>query len=179
MFFEPYLGAVSIFGGNFAPRGWAFCNGQILSIAQNTALFSLLGTTFGGNGQTTFALPDLRGRMAMHPNGSSFVVGQSGGTEATSLIQQQMPIHMHVIASISGGMSASTAGGSTDFPNGAYPAQSSGDLYNTSADGPGMAAANITAVSPAAGSSGPVPTLSPYLTMNYCIALQGIYPSRN
>jgi microcystin-dependent protein len=179
MFFEPYLGAVSIFGGNFAPRGWALCNGQLLSIAQNTALFSLLGTTYGGNGQTTFALPDLRGRIAMHPDGSNFSLGQSGGTESTSITVQQMPIHVHTVLSISGAMAASTAGGSIDFPNGAYPAQSSSDLYNTSPDGAGMAVANINAASPVAGAGGPVPILSPYLTMNYCIAMEGIYPSRN
>src|SRR6476620_7519707 len=103
---EPFIGEIRIFGFNFAPRGWAFCNGQILSIAQNTALFSLLGTTFGGNGQTTFALPDLRGRVPIHtgqgPGLSPVTLGMVPGTEMVTLLQSNMPAHRHPVQAVAG-----------------------------------------------------------------------------
>ena len=116
---NPLLGEIRMFGGNFAPRGWAMCNGQILSIAQNTALFSLLGTTYGGNGQTTFALPDMRGRAPIHPGQgpglSNRDLGESAGAETITLSQAQMPVHNHPVQ-------GSSADQTTDRPAGAVPA---------------------------------------------------------
>ena len=168
---EPFLGMIIIVPYNFAPRGWAFCNGQILPIAQNTALFSLLGTTFGGNGQTTFALPDLRGRVpnssGQGPGLSSYDLGQVGGTESTTLSINQMPQHGHTVAP----NCTNNSSGSTK-PAGNFPA--AGDVYNNAAD-------NVMGVtnSGIAGGSQPFPNLGPYLTLNFCIALEGIFPSRN
>jgi len=168
---EPFLGMIIIVPYNFAPRGWAFCQGQILPIAQNTALFSLIGTTFGGNGQTTFALPDLRGRV---PNGagqgpglSNYDLGQVGGTESTTLTINQMPQHLHTVTPNCTN-NASTA----TKPAGNFP--SAADAYNSAADQV-MGATNTSI----AGGSQPFPNLGPYLTLNFCIALEGIYPSRN
>jgi microcystin-dependent protein len=171
---EPFLGQLMLVPYNFAPRGWAFCQGQILSIAQNTALFSLLGTTFGGNGQTTFALPDLRGRV---PNGagqgpglSSYDLGQVGGTETTTLTINQMPMHGHPFTA-----PASNDDSNLDtLPQGKVPATSSTPLYSANINTQ-MGAGNTGL----AGGSQPFSLLSPYLTLNYCIALEGIFPSRN
>lgn len=171
---QSFLGQIILVPYNFAPRGYAFCQGQILPIAQNTALFSLLGTTYGGNGQTTFALPDLRGRV---PNGtgqgpglSNYVLGQLAGEENHTLIQTEMPAHTHALRCY-------TEDGNQGNPNpnvlatsGAAPPPYSNQTPNAS-----MAATAITA----AGGSQPHNNLSPYLTLNYCIALQGIFPSRN
>jgi microcystin-dependent protein len=165
---EPFIGSIILFAGNFAPRGWAFCNGQILSIAQNTALFSLLGTTYGGNGQTTFALPDLRGRAAIHagqgPGLAAYDLGQNGGTETVTLSAAQMPAHTHPQPATNGQQT-------TNRPNNALPAR--GGAYANESDG--------SALHPPASAGGGQPhdNRSPYLTLNYIIALEGIYPSRN
>jgi microcystin-dependent protein len=158
-----------MFGGNFAPRGWAFCNGQLLSIAQNTALFSLLGTTYGGNGQTTFALPDLRSRAPVHfgqgPGLTNRDLGEQGGEETHTLITTEMPAHSHPAG-------ANNSGQTTNRPADAVAAR--GGAYASSADtsmGP--------ASSPPAGGSQPHNNMQPYLAINYIIALEGIYPSRN
>ena len=165
---EPFLGSIIMFGGNFAPRGWALCNGQILPIAQNTALFSLLGTTYGGNGQTTFALPDLRGRVPVHPGQgpglSSYSLGQSAGAESITLTAAEMPAHTH-------SQPATNADQNTNRPNGAVPAR--GGVYAGSTDGSAFDATTV------AGGSQPHSNLQPYLAVNYIIALEGIYPSRN
>lgn len=165
---EPFLGSIVLFAGNFAPRGWALCNGQILSIAQNTALFSLLGTTYGGNGQTTFALPDLRGRAALHagqgPGLSSYALGQNGGQETVTLNQAEMPQHTHL-------QPASNGQQTTNRPHNAVPAK--GGPYASTGDG-----STLDPVSNAGGSQ-PHNNLSPYLALNYIISLNGIYPSRN
>lgn len=169
---EPYLGMIIIVPYNFAPRGWAFCNGQILAIAQNTALFSLLGTTFGGNGQTTFALPDLRGRWpnssGQGPGLSSYDLGQVGGVESQTLSVNQMPSHNHTVA-------ANGEDGTSGKVAGKVPAGSGSSIYAAAPDGTLMNAAMINLT----GGSQPFPTLQPYLTLNYCIALEGIFPSRN
>ncbi|MDB6053818.1 MAG: phage tail collar domain protein [Verrucomicrobiales bacterium] len=171
----PFIGEITLFAGNFAPRGWAFCNGQLLSISQNTALFSILGTTYGGNGQTTFALPDLRGRVPIHPGQgpglSNYNLGQLGGTENVTLSTTQLPPHNHPVNAVaSGGNQASPVGNlpavestgtSKDFSNAATTGQMS----------PGMIANT--------GGGSPVPVLQPYGCVNYIIALQGIFPSRN
>jgi microcystin-dependent protein len=190
---EPFLGQIMLVPYNFPPRGWAFCNGQILSIAQNTALFSLLGTTYGGNGQTTFALPDLRGRVPVSsgtgPGLSSYNLGEVGGVENTTLLTTQMPTHTHVatVGTLAGTLNATTASGNTRNPtNATLAAEASGvtATYNN-AGGPGVQmASNSVAVAGApaiqtAGGNQPFSLLQPYLTMNYCIALEGIFPSRN
>jgi microcystin-dependent protein len=169
---EPFLGMIAIYGFNFAPRGWAYCNGQILPIAQNTALFSLLGTMYGGNGQTTFGLPDLRGRFANHfgqgPGLSSYDQGQVGGTENVTLSVTQIPAHGHPIAP-----PASTNSPTASKPTNSVPA--AGNIYDA---GPGNATM-FNFQSGLTGGNQPAPIMNPYLTLNYCIALEGIFPSRN
>jgi microcystin-dependent protein len=170
---EPFLGEISIVGFNFAPQGWAFCNGQILAISQNTALFSLLGTTYGGDGITTFALPDLRGRVAIHmgqgPGLSSYVEGQIGGTETTTLLVAQMPAHSHAAM-------ADATNGSSDTPTGLVVARNAAGV-------PQYGSNPTVALAPQAiGSTGgtqPHNNLQPYLTLNFIIALSGIFPSRS
>lgn len=168
---DPFIGEIRCFGFNFAPVGWALCQGQLLSISSNTALFSLLGTMYGGNGQTTFALPDLRGRspigFGQGPGLSSYEQGQPGGQEQVTLSRGQLPAHGHVV----GAASAATA----KSPDGAVPAfTAAGSSYGTTAD-LSMSAGMISG----GGSNQPHDNLPPYLVLNWCIALQGIYPSRN
>jgi microcystin-dependent protein len=171
---QPFLAAIFLFAATFAPRGYAFCNGQLLSIAQNTALFSLIGTTYGGNGTTNFALPDLRGRVAVHagqgPGLSDYVLGQSAGSENTTLLVTNLPQHNHSLI-------ATSQAGSTSDPTGAYLGNT-GALdreYNTSGTLVNM---NAGAVGLAGGSQ-PFNNLQPYLVVNFIIALEGIFPSRN
>jgi microcystin-dependent protein len=177
---EPFLGQIILFGGNFNIRGWAFCNGQLLSIAQNTALFSLLGTTYGGNGQTTFALPDLRGRAPVHfgqgPGLSNYSLGQVGGTESTTLTQNQMPAHNHlVLTNSNNGNDSSPENNFVALPvlSGASPTAVNG--YRSTQDGTPMNPQSLSI----AGGNQPFSLLQPYLALNYLIALEGIFPSRN
>ena len=181
---SPFLGMIAIFGFNFAPRGWAFCQGQILSIAQNTALFSLLGTMYGGNGQTTFALPDLRGRVPVGqgqgPGLSSYDIGQVGGTETNSLTVSQLAPHTHVAAT-SAVLHAEGVNATGQNPNGKLLA--SANIYSDPdpANDRTMNSASIvasTTIQPT-GNSQPINNIQPYLGMNYSIALEGIFPSRN
>jgi len=177
---EPYIGAIVMFAGNFAPRGWAFCNGQILPISQNTALFSILGTTYGGNGTTTFALPDLRGRVAIHPGQgpglSNYDLGQQGGSETVTLTQNQMPSHTHTVNA-----STNAPGRGGNSPTGNLLTVAS-DANNVTVNLYTGGAPNTT-MSPQmvanAGGNQPVPDIQPYTCVNYIIALQGIFPSRN
>lgn len=170
-----YLGEIRIVGFNFAPVGWALCNGQLMSISQNTALFALLGTTYGGDGVTTFALPNLQGRVPIHfgqsPGTSNYVQGQMAGTEQTTLLVNQMPAHSHPVnCNIGGGTQAS--------PSGGVPAvESTGTSldYSASGDGNTMNSAMIGNT----GGGQPVPIIQPYLCLNFIIALAGIFPSRN
>jgi microcystin-dependent protein len=172
---EPFLGQIILVPYNFAPRGWAFCNGQILPISQNTALFSLLGTTFGGNGQTTFALPDLRGRIPIGagqgPGLQNYDLGQVGGSETQTLTIAEMPLHTHVVEALNDTINASSP--TNNFlatgPRGTnlYAPQST----NTTTMSPLM-------ILPAGGNQ-PFDIRDPYLTLNYCIALEGIFPSRD
>ena len=161
----PYIGEIRILSFNFPPKGWAFCNGQLLPINQNQALFSILGTTYGGNGQTNFALPNLQGRVPVHV-GNGIVLGQSSGESTHTLITTEMPAHSH------------TPAGSSTPANLGVP---TGNLWTT-----GNAAYNPTAntsMNPASilniGGGQPHENMSPYLTLNICIALQGIFPSQN
>lgn len=174
---EPFLAQIYMVGFNFAPRGWAFCNGQILSIAQNQALFSLLGTTYGGNGQTTFALPDLRGRAPIHfgngAAGNSVTLGEKSGVESVTLLASEAPAHVHTIPATS--QTCSTGVGTSNAASGRYPAVSSRPLY---ADTPAGTMGGGPA-SGSAGSSQPHNNMQPFLTVNFIIALQGLFPSRN
>lgn len=169
---EPFIGSILLFCGNFAPRGYALCNGQLLSIAQNTALFSILGTTYGGDGQSTFALPDLRGRVPNHfgqgPGLSDYALGEVGGSEAETMTTSQMPSHSHQLI-------ANAAPGTVTRPDGGVLARAAAANFAPAPDGTAM---NPGALS-AAGGGQPIPILQPFLTINFCIALEGIFPSRN
>jgi microcystin-dependent protein len=183
---EPFLGQISTFGFNFPPRGWATCDGQILAIATNTALFSLLGTTFGGNGQTTFALPDLRGRVPIHqgqgPGLSSYVMGEVTGVENVTLIQSQMPAHSHVVAASTSVSASASSLAPTDAPGDAFLTGGGGvNIYSATSDGTKMNAgvATTTVTLQLTGGSQPHDNLQPLLCINFCISLEGIFPSRN
>lgn len=162
---EPFLGQITLFPFGFAPQGWAFCNGQLLSISQNQALYSLLGTTYGGDGITTFALPDLRGRTPVH-RGNGVMLGQSAGEENHTLTMPEMPLHTHTVSA--GGTATSAAPANNVWGTATV------NLYGASLN-VSMNSAAITA----AGGSQAHPNMEPYLTLNFCIALTGIYPSRN
>ena len=151
----------------FAPKGWALCNGQLLPINQNQALFALLGTTFGGNGQTNFALPDVRGRTPMH-SGAGHTLGQSGGEQAHTLSGAELPTHIH----LAGASTVDTGG--TDNPSGNVLGSASG-LYHAPA---GLAAINPGTITNTGGSQAHL-NMQPFLTLSFCIALQGIFPSPN
>ena len=166
---DPFIGEIRMFGGNFAPQGWALCNGQLMAISQNDALFSLIGTTYGGDGQSTFALPNLQGRFPIH-QGPGFVIGQIAGTEQVTLTQQQLPAHRHTANGAEGGNQLSPENGfwSTD-PGGNTAA------YNTASDGSEMAGSLINP----AGGNQPHDNMQPFLVINYIISLNGIYPTQN
>lgn len=171
---DPFIGEIKLVPYNFAPQGWALCQGQILPIAQNTALFSLLGTTYGGNGQTTFALPDLRGRCIVHTGqgaGLSFVaLGEQNGVENVTLNTGQIPAHSHSFQVQSG--NATELGSSGNFS--AKATGSVGNIYGAAAG----ATFPVNTVQPAGGTL-PHSNMQPYLVLNYCIALQGIFPQRS
>lgn len=169
---EPFLAEVRMFGFNFPPRGWASCDGQILPINQNQSLYSLLGTTYGGDGRTTFGLPDLRGRSPVHP-GLDIDLGEAGGAETHQLTEAEMPGHNHTIrvnrfqatqTEPSGNLLATKRRGAYSH----YAAASAGDAVN-------MRAGTISLT----GGSTAHQNMQPYLAINYCIALTGLFPSRN
>jgi microcystin-dependent protein len=171
---NPYLGEIRLLSFNFAPKGWAQCNGQLLAINQNQALFSLLGTQFGGNGVQNFALPDMRSRVPVHTDGgSSYPIGGVGGVENVALNGNQIPSHIHMAQAVN-------TQGSLPNPISHLLAQSEG----TGQGQPGyVAPSNTTPLNPAsiqpAGGGQPHSNIQPYLAMNYCIATQGIFPSRS
>ncbi len=200
---DPFLGEIRMVGFNFAPNGWAFCQGQTMSIQQNSPLFALLGTTFGGNGQTTFQLPDLRSRtpvgMGQGPSLSDIELGEQGGLEAVQLSTSNMPQHTHAAAVTSGGavtgsisIPATTATGNqsatpsnTSVLGPISAANHQGDLYSTSSANTTLAPFNVSlqGAAPAvensmAGGSLPFSLRNPYLGINFIIAMQGVYPSR-
>lgn len=162
----PFIGEIKIIAWNYAPKGWALCNGQFLPINQNQALFSILGTTYGGNGQTTFALPDFRGRIPIHM-GDGFVLGQAGGQEFHTVTMSEMPAHNHFI-------NANNSPGTVNTPTGNFLANSNVSPYRTTANTT-LHPAEVTNV----GGSQPHENRQPFLTLNFIIALQGIFPSRN
>jgi microcystin-dependent protein len=167
----PYMGELKLLAFSYAPQGWAMCNGQLLPINQNQALFSLLGTMYGGNGQTTFALPDLRGRAPLHAG--AVTQGQELGTEAVTLTQSQLPTHTHLL------MADSSSSSITD-PNVPSPTRRLGPSSPGNAYG---AARNLAPLDPGlvtnVGGSQPHTNMQPHLTLNWCIALVGVFPSRN
>ena len=172
---EPFLAEVRIVGFNFAPRGWAFCDGQILPINQNQSLYSLLGTTYGGDGRTSFALPDLRGRAPIHvgsSNGTSHQLGSRGGDETISLSVAEIPNHDHAFSALNESATSTS-------PTGAYPAQTPtgvGAIYSAAGDtlDQNFRSAAIASVGGQAHQN-----MQPYLAVNFCIALRGTFPSRN
>jgi microcystin-dependent protein len=168
---NPFLGEVRMFGFGFAPKTWAMCNGQLLSIQQNAALFSLLGTMYGGNGIQTFALPNLQSRVPMHRSGDgTYVQGALGGSEQVTITQATMPGHIHFLV-------GTNATGDAEAPTSTLGTSAAAlDFYYTPAT-------NLSTLNPASismtGNNVPHTNLQPYLTINYCIALSGIFPSRN
>ncbi|MDP9104433.1 MAG: tail fiber protein [Candidatus Eremiobacteraeota bacterium] len=176
---SPFVAEIRIFSFNFAPKGWALCNGQLLSISQNTALFSLLGTFYGGDGKTTFGLPNLQGSVPMHTtqySGNSpfgqFSLGEIGGTQSLTLLTSEMPAHTHTLRA-----DANHANAMTNSPTGAVEVNGNPiQTFSTSATPqPGMMNPAMVSV---AGGSQPHNNMMPYLTVSYCIALQGVYPPR-
>jgi microcystin-dependent protein len=171
---DPFVAEIRIFPFNFPPKGWAFCDGQLLPISQNTALFSLLGTTYGGDGKSTFALPDLQGSAAMQPGQGQGLslrdLGQIGGSETVTLLVSEMPVHTHAL------MNAVTLGNvNAPSPEVSLGRSNGGSAYQN-------AVANLTPMAPQAlapaGGSLPHNNMQPYLTLNFCIAMQGVFPPR-
>lgn len=167
---QPYVGEIRMFGGNFAIAGWAFCDGSLLPISENTTLFQLIGTTYGGDGQSTFALPDLRGRVPVHqgtgPGLSSYVLAQTGGVESVTLTQNQMPTHAHTPM-------ASNTGASDNPANNFWANSTTGKPYSAAPPAVQMNAGTITAT----GGSQPHDNMIPFLCVSYIISLFGIFPS--
>jgi len=177
---EAYIGSLMIFAGNFAPVSWAFCQGQLMSIAENTTLFAILGTTYGGDGQNTFALPDLRGRAAVGAGQglSNYQLGQSGGTNMTTMTVQNLPAHTHTVTmSVKPGSSISAASANPD--KAVYAPDGGGNLAFAPTANNTMAPYPATITTSVTGGSIPIDNRNPYLAMCYIICLEGIFPSRN
>lgn len=171
---DPFVAEIRIFPFNFAPKGWAWCDGQLLPLSQNTALFSLLGTTYGGNGKSNFALPDLQGRAPMHPGQgpglSLHDLGETGGSDTVTLLESEIPAHSHT-------MTASRGDGVERIPAGQLPAAGIGGIVAYGTFG-GVTQLAPNALAPAGGDQ-PHNNLQPYLTFYFCIALQGVFPPRS
>jgi microcystin-dependent protein len=197
---EPFLGEIIMFAGNFAPRGWALCNGQLLSVSQNSALFAILGTTYGGNGQTTFALPNLQGRAPVHqgqsPGTSRYTLGEASGTENVTLTINELPTHSHGVAlsgtgNVSVALGACTATGNASVPGPTtVPAKITSGLtsynaYSTATPDTTLLPVSTTTSVNVNGNTGltgnnlPVPIVQPYVVVNFIIATEGVFPSRN
>jgi microcystin-dependent protein len=172
---DPFVAEIRIFPFNFAPRGWAFCDGQILPLSQNTALFSLLGTTYGGDGKSNFALPNMQGNAPMHPGQgpglSLHDLGETGGSETVSLLESEIPSHAHALTANSNPGNVKLPGAAVTF------ARSGGAAANTYIPPASLVNMNDNVLAPAGGDQ-PHNNMQPYLTLNFCIALQGVYPPR-
>jgi microcystin-dependent protein len=171
---DPFVAEIRIFPFNFAPKGWAFCDGQILPISQNTALFSLLGTTYGGDGKSTFALPDMQGNAPMHPGQgpglSLHDLGETGGSQTVTLLESEIPSHSHSLNAVGG------FNGTNNDPTNQAPAKGDAGLLPYTPSGPSLNMA-FQAIAPAGGDQ-PHNNMMPYLTLSFCIALQGVFPPR-
>jgi microcystin-dependent protein len=171
---DPFVAEIRIFPFNFAPKGWAFCDGQLLPLSQNTALFSLLGTTYGGNGKSNFALPDLKGRAPMHPGQGQGLslhdLGETGGSDTVTLLESEIPFHSHAMH----GATQDPATAKNPGPNSSFALSQGGGIYQNTGN------ANLApeALAPAGGDQ-PHNNLMPYLTFFFCIALQGVFPPRS
>ncbi len=175
---DPFVAEIRIFPFNFAPRGWAFCDGQLLPLSQNTALFSLLGTTYGGDGKSTFALPNLQGSAPMHPGQgpglSLHDLGETGGSETVTLLLSEIPAHAHTV-----GRAVAATGNSMTPVNSIWAqAGSARAAVNSYAPGPPTGAMKSDVIQPTGGDQ-PHNNMQPYLTLNFCIALQGVFPPRS
>lgn len=172
---DPFVAEIRIFPFNFAPKGWAWCDGQLLPLSQNTALFSLLGTTYGGDGKSTFALPDLQGQAPMHPGQgpglSLHDLGEPGGSETVTLLESEIPSHPHALRADV----IDTADTNVPNPSASYALSTSGTLYQGTANGNNQLAPQ--ALAPAGGDQ-PHNNMQPYLVLNFSIALQGVFPPR-
>lgn len=171
---DPFVAEIRIFPFNFAPRGWAFCNGQLLPLSQNTALFSLLGTTYGGDGKSNFALPNMQGNAPMHPGQgpglSLHDLGETGGSDTVTLLQSEIPAHAHSVMGVAGAFPANS-----NIPAGnAFAKSAQGSAYTTAAN---LVNLSASAIAPAGGDL-PHNNMMPYLTLNFNIALQGVFPPR-
>ncbi|MBW8875467.1 MAG: phage tail protein [Acidobacteria bacterium] len=173
---DPFVAEIRIFPFNFAPKGWAFCDGQILPLSQNTALFSLLGTTYGGDGKSNFALPNMQGNVPMHPGQgpglSLHDLGETGGSETVTLLESEIPAHSHTMMSL-----PAPANRTAPIGNSIARVQGTSGPYVPASPTPAPANMNDNAVTPAGGDQ-PHNDMQPYLTLNFCIALQGVYPPR-
>lgn len=171
---EPFLGEIRIFSFVYAPQGWALCNGQLLPINQNQALFSIMGTTYGGNGQTNFALPDLRSRTPAHV-GAGLTLGEKIGEQTHTLIISETPAHTHQLNAVA----PATSGGNVNNPSGAYLSNSApAEIYKTSAGSPALIPVIGSTIANSGGSQAHL-NMQPFLTLSFCVALQGIFPSQN
>lgn len=179
---DPILGTIIIFAGNFPPRGWAFCDGSLISIAQNSALFAILGTTYGGDGRTTFGLPDLRGRAPIHagqgPGLSNYTEGEMGGSQSVSLQVANLPAHNHP-ATATAQVQVSELSASSDEATNHFLANTASNFYAT-VGSPGQNLGGVSAAATVGNTGGnvPVSVMQPYLAINYIIAMEGIFPSR-
>jgi microcystin-dependent protein len=167
---QPFVGEIRMMGCNFAPNGWAFCNGAIMAIAQNDVLYTLIGTTYGGDGQTTFGLPNLACRIPVH-QGPGYIIGQLAGTETVTLTLSQLPQHTHTVKAAIG-----TGGSQVNSPAGNYWSGWTGGQYAAAPSGAFM---NAAAISTNAGGSQPHENMPPFLAVNFVISLFGIFPSQN
>jgi microcystin-dependent protein len=170
---DPFLAEIRIFASNFPPKGWAFCDGQILPLSQNTSLFSLLGTTYGGDGKSTFALPNMRGNAPMHPGQgpglSLYDLGETGGSETVTLLESEIPAHSHTLRAFND-VGEDRIPGATE----SLARSTGGQLYAA----PGALVSMALEALPPAGGGQPHNNMMPYLTLNFCIALQGVFPPR-
>jgi len=182
---EPFIGEIKILGFNFAPRGYATCQGQLMSIAQNTALFALIGTYYGGDGQVTFGLPDLQGRVPIGQGQGAglpfYSIGEEGGSTTTSILTSNLPPHVHTLTNVVVKQKASTANADESSPDGNFPANTAAASYSGNGATAGIFTGHavVSGTTDITGSGQPIDIMNPYLTINYSIAVEGIFPSRN
>ncbi len=184
MFFDPYVGTVTVFAGNFAPQDWMFCQGQLLPVHQYTPLFAIISNLYGGDGVSTFGLPNLSGRRAIHAGQgaalSNYNLGQVGGSETLAVTQSQLPAHTHNFVSMTGAPGASVQPGTLNSPTNAVPAVIPGtDAYTDTPGGVDLGTSTNHVPSVIAGGTATIDVPSPYLVMNYVIAVFGLFPTRS